>query len=125
MIIRSYDPTDFDEVKRIHEKYYQTEFNLPNFLNNYICAVTLEDERGIVTTGGIRNIVEAVAVTNKDRSVRVRRDALLTMMQALIYMAQANNHKQLHAFVQDEPWTNHLLDNGFNKTKGQALVLEI
>ena len=124
MIIREYRPSDLEELKAIHNKYFKQEFELPNFLQNYLCAVTLEDEKGIVTIGGIRTLAEVVAVTNKDRSVRSRRAALIEMWQALNYIAAAHNYKELHAFIQDEAWLKQLLNAGFRKTKGLALVSE-
>jgi hypothetical protein len=113
------------ELKKIHTKFFNDEFSLPDFLKNYLCAVTVEDAQGIITVGGVRNIAEAVAITNKDRSVRDRRDALMTLWRAFNYIAQAHNHKELHAFIQDETWLKHLLNAGFRRTKGIAVVTEV
>ena len=120
MNIRAYQPSDINELTEIHSKYFDKEFALPDFLLNYLCAITIEDDRGIITIGGVRNIAEILTVTNKDRSVRVRYEALIKMLQVLTYVAQVNNHTQLHAFIQDPIWEKHLINHGFNPTKGKA-----
>jgi hypothetical protein len=125
MNVREYRPSDLDELKRIHKEFYNSEFELPDFLTNYICAVTIEDDKGIVTVGGVRNIAEAVAVTDKNHSLRARYKALWELYHALNYIARNSGHTQLHAFVQDEKWLTHLSNIGFHSTKGRPLVMEI
>lgn len=125
MMVREYRPSDLDNLKEIHSKYFKDEFVLPNFLSNYLCAVTVEDNQGLITVGGIRNIAEVVAVTNKTKTVRIRREALLALLQALGYVARQFNHNQIHAFIQDPIWKQQLIRTGFNPTKGDALVLEL
>jgi hypothetical protein len=125
MMVREFKPSDINELKEIHAKYFADEFTLPDFLSGYLCAVTIEDEKGIVTMGGVRNIAEVVAVTNKDRSVRARRIALWNLLHATSYVANAYRHEQLHVFIQESNWLKHLINVGFKPTKGQALVMEI
>jgi hypothetical protein len=125
MNIRSYCPSDIEELKSIHSKYFKDEFELPDFFHGFMCAFSVEDEKGLVTIGGIRPIIEVIAVTNKDRSVRVRREALYNLLQALSFVAKTQHHDQIHAFVQDKKWLGHLQKVGFNPTKGQALVLGV
>ena len=57
-MIRAMMPRDLESVKRIHEKYYGEEFNLPDFVTNYLCAFVALDGTGrIVSAGGIRTIL--------------------------------------------------------------------
>jgi citrate lyase synthetase len=126
MTIREYRPHDLEQLRQIHAKHFKNEFRLPDFLTKYICAVTIEDNDGIIVSGGVRNIAEVVAVTNKDRSVRDRRDALLSLWRALAIIAHKYGHSELHAFIQDEAWLATLERHaGFRKTKGVSLVTEI
>ena len=125
MNVREYRPSDFLELQRIHREFYRNEFELPDFFKNYLCAVTIEDDKGIVTVGGVRNIAEVVAVTNKERSLRARYKALWELYHASSYFAEVSGHSQIHAFIQEEQWLKHLLDVGFRHTKGTGLVMEI
>lgn len=123
-MIRELRTTDIEELKRIHEKYYKDEFDFPNFFK-FLCAYVVEEEGKIITAGGIRTIVECIGITNKDLSVRERRNGLGYILNASKYFTQRNGFEQLHCFVQDESWMKHLLNSGFKKTTGQSLVLEI
>jgi hypothetical protein len=125
MNVREYRPSDLEELKRIHGEFYRDEFELPEFLRNYLCAVTIEDDKGIVTVGGVRDIAEVVAVTDKSRSTRARYKALWELYHASAYFAKVESHSQLHAFIQEEKWLKHLLNVGFRYTKGTGLVMEI
>lgn len=125
MLVREFRESDLDELRRIHAKFFANEFSLPDFLREFLCVATIEDNDGIVTIGGVRNIAEVVAVTNQDRSVRVRREGLWNLYNVSRYIAGLNNHTQIHAFVQDEKWLHHLVDFGFRPTKGKSLVTEI
>ena len=125
MNVREYRPSDLAELQRIHEKYYVEEFSLTDFMHRYICAVTIEDEDGIITVGGVRNIAEANIITNKDRSVFTRVRALSNLHDALNFIAKAHGHTQLFAFVQDDKWRDHLLEKGFSPIRGTTLVTEL
>ena len=123
MNVREYRPSDLDEVKRIHEKFYTEEFDLTNFLRGYLCAVTIEDDAGIITVGGVRNFAEANILTNKDRSAATRTKALYNLFDALSFIAKAHGHNQLFAFVQEDKWRAHLLKKGFSPVNGTTLVV--
>lgn len=119
-MIRALRIEDIDKLREIHRKYYEKEFDFPDFLNNFICVFTVTNNEGIVSTGGVRSIFEIVAITDKDKSVRERRSALYQILDASQFVA---NGEALHVFVQDEVWMNHLTKIGFKSTKGKALVL--
>lgn len=125
MIVRSIESWDYKEVKEIHEKYYKEEFEFPGFLNNYLMGIVVEDDSRIIVCGGIRTIVEAVAVTNKDIRVEKRREALYNLLNASTYYTRKKGYNQLHAFIQDPKWERHLIKAGFHPTKGHSLVMEI
>jgi len=125
-MIRAYSPDDLEIARKIHERFYKHEFDLSDFLSNFNCVFTIEDNRrNIVTIGGVRPIAEVVAITNKDASVRERRDALIKLLQASLFTANSFNYDQLHVFIQDEKWLKHLLKFGFRYTKGRALVHDV
>ena len=125
MIVRAIQAGDFQQLRDIHEKFYDAEFNLPDFVTNFAGAFVIEDGQQIITICSLRRIAEVIAVTNKDLSVRRRVQALLIGSEAIKFLAQKENFDQIHAFVQDEAWESILLKAGFNPTKGKSLVLNV
>ena len=125
MNLRAINPDDIENIKKIHDEHFSHEFSFEEFRYQYLNAFLVEDDNGIISAGGIRNICEAVIVTDKSRTVRDRKDALLCMLHASISTIDKIGYNQLHAFVQDETFMRHLILAGFKETKGKALVLEI
>ena len=125
MTVRDLNPMDMNELKRIHAQFFQHEFDFPNFLNGYLCSFIIEDDKGIVTAGGIRPILESVVITNKNRSIRARVDALKQMLNISQYVCHTHRYDQLHCFIQDEQWYEQLVKYGFNPTVGKSLVLNV
>lgn len=125
LIIRAIEERDLGEIREIHEKYYREEFNEINFREHFLCAFVIEDEGKIITAGGIRTILEAVAITNKEINANIRYQALMKMLQADLHFTINYNYNELHAFVQDPIWRNQLIRKGFKYTKGDALVIGV
>jgi citrate lyase synthetase len=123
-MIRSYHPNDLEELKRIHSLYFANEFDLPDFLD-YVCAFVVEDEQGIITFGGIRDIAESVTVTNKNRNPSDRIKALYQILDASIFVAGKMGYDQLYAFSQNPKWAKRLMKNGFRPPQGQSLILDL
>jgi hypothetical protein len=125
MIIRNYFPVDLKQLSEIHDKFYKDEFPLSDFFNHPFGQVTVTENDKIICAASTREILELIAVTNKDFSVRKRREALLMVLQSSMFLAARTDFNQLHAFIQDEKWMKHLGEYGFKKTKGQSLVLSV
>ena len=125
MNIRCFDESDTKELKKIHEKFFKSEFSFPDFTKGFTCAFTVYDAYGIIASGGIKPILEAIVMTNKDRGIKDKREGLYNLMQACNYITKVEGYNQMHAFVQDRKWLRHLVKVGFNPTKGQALVLDL
>lgn len=124
-MIRALEHKDLARLKEIHEKFYKKEFNFPDFTKHFICAYVVEEDGRIITAGGIRTIVECIVITDKDLTARERYYGLGYILNASRYFTEQSNYDQLHAFVKDITWEDHLIKKGFNKTEGQSLVLEI
>lgn len=123
MKVRAIESRDLDELKRIHYKFYDDNSNFPDFLKHYLCAFVIEDnDEKIISAGGLRTIVEAIAITDKDLSARVRMEALYKMMDINAYFAGRNGYEFLHAFTQDDNWKNHLVKHGFEEKESSCLV---
>lgn len=124
MIIKAMDSSDFDKVREIHNKHYEYEFPLGSMFDNALALFTVTDNNGkIITAGGIRTILEGVLVTDKDCSVRERRQALYYILQACMFASGKLGYDQIHAFIQDDSWIKHLERVGFYPTKGKSVVL--
>jgi hypothetical protein len=118
--IRILNHKDLTEVRRVHEKFYSHEFELPD--DHYLGSFIVEDKGELITAGGIRTLAEIIAVTNKGASTRKRIEAIEMLFQASSLVCCSNGYDQVHAFVQDENWMNILLKRGFHPTKGKALI---
>src|SRR5437667_144788 len=85
MILRAFQETDLDQIKIIHEKFYKEEFDLPDFTKNFICAFTVIQNDKVIMAGGVRTFAVVVLVTDKEASLRKRRDAFLQVLDAPEY----------------------------------------
>lgn len=126
MKLRCISFDDITQLREIHSKHFKNEFENPNFFDNFLSSFVVTDENNkIITGGGVRTIIEAVIVTDKDVEIQERRMALLEMLKMSAFVGNSNGYKELHAFIQDEDWMRHLKKAGFNETKGRSLVLNI
>jgi hypothetical protein len=123
--IRPLTDTDMPELGRIHEQY-EDEFSILEFNSQtYISKFIVCDDNIPVSIGGIRNIAELVAVTDKNLSARMRRDALVRMLDASSFIANKSGHESIHVFVQNKDWEQQLTRRGFRKTKGASLYYPV
>ena len=125
MEVKVFKPSDIEQAREIHEKFYKDEFSFPDFYNKFIVAFNISDGDTIISCGGIRTILESVIITNKDLDPKTRREALYKMLEASSYVANRRDFTQIHAFIQDAKWERHLKRIGFKEIKGTGLVLEI
>lgn len=117
-------PEDLEIIKEIHKEYYSDEFSFPDFSKHYLgCFVVTNDEEQIITAGGVQTIPEVVLITDKRQSVRARREALLEILQASLFIADKFKYDQIHAFIQEHGYEEQLKKKGFRQTKGTSLVL--
>lgn len=125
MIIRNFESSDIESLKRIHEQY-KHEFPIEEFKDNYraFFTVTSDDGKAIIF-GGVRFIPEVVIMTDKSHSAKIRIAALKLFYQAISWISTKNGLKYLHAFVQDDTWERQLKKFGFRSTKGKALVIDL
>lgn len=116
---------DFSRIQAIHERFYKEEFPISD-LASLTCGFCVVDEHDeVVTAGGVRPIIEAVIVTDKDVDIGLRRLSLLSMLNTASITTRAMGYSQLHAFVQDDSWQRHLIKYGFKPTVGKSLVISV
>lgn len=124
MNIRVFYPRDLEQIQRIHRKYYEDEFPLADFESvSMLKFVAVDENDKIISAASIRSIAEIVAITDKDASVRMRRKALLDILQSAEYVCRTAGYTQLHAFVQDGIWLEHLKHFGFKDCKGKPIYI--
>jgi hypothetical protein len=127
MEIRFLADIDAGQISKIHRDYF-SDMEFPNFYNKYHCVyVVVTPENSIICVGGLRPVAEAVVLTNKNFSVRDRRDALLKIFEAVNYSAEKLSYDQIHAFSFDRDYTNHLIMRmGFKcNEENKVLTLDV
>jgi hypothetical protein len=117
-------PEDLKILEEIHKEFYSNEFAFPDFTKHFLgCFTAYDDENRIISAGGIQLIPEVVLITDKRQSVRTRREALLNILQASMFIADKFQYNQIHVFIQEHGYEEQLKKNGFRNTKGTSLVL--
>jgi N-acetylglutamate synthase-like GNAT family acetyltransferase len=125
MVIRNFENSDLNQLKKIHEMYYKHEFSLEDFCQKFMDFFVIEQDGIIISAGGVRAIAEAVIVTNKAAEMDLKKQALYQMLHAQSFSCEKHGFTQLHAFVQDKAWERRLIKNGFARTKGNALFIGV
>lgn len=125
-MIRELRPEDVSKLKSLHERHFEHLFPFPNFFNKFLAAFCVVDEHdNIITAGGVRTLIECVALTDKDRDIMERKAALLKLMDALHFAVKKFGYEEMHAFVQDAEFTKLLKKYNFRPIIGDGLVLDL
>ena len=115
---------DIPELMRIHDKFFKHEFTFADFCQPIYASFMVKDEKDeIVTAGAIRPIIEMVAISNLDKSARLRMFALYNMLHAAQNALRGTSFNSIHAFIQDEKWLNQMLNRGFKRCVGTPLFI--
>lgn len=123
MNIRFLEKEDARQIGNIYEKFF-SNMEFPNFFNKFHCVYVVTDNNSeIVAVGGLKPITEAIVLTNKFASIRMRREALLQIYEALNYSAEKLKYEQIHAFSYDDIYTDHLINRMKFKHLDQSKVL--
>lgn len=125
MNVRDLKPSDLQKVVEIHQKHYKEEFSIGDFLHNINHPIIIEEDDQIILAAGMRPIVESVAITNKDTSPRLRREALLLALRWMVIKAREAGQPALHCFIQGDSWVEQLKKYGFKPTKGESLIMKL
>jgi len=125
MITRSLQPKDIEAIRQIHENHFKEEFEFGYFTDFMSSFVVVDDDDHIIVAGGVKPIAESVLITNKDYNMTKIGRALMDAMEISSYIGRKFNFDQLHAFIQNESFGNHLIQHGFRNTKGKSLVLDL
>jgi hypothetical protein len=125
-MIRAFTPTDYAEMKELHEKYFAEENALPDF-TDYVCAFVVEDDNTheMILSGGVRDIAECVAVTDLSLDPRIRIRALHQLLDASTFVCRKSGYDQMYVWSQNPKYTRRLQRNGFRLPPGQSLILDL
>lgn len=128
MIVRFMRGFDKVQVDSIYKRYFSNN-EYPNFLDKgkFPCSFVVSHHEGeIIVAGGVKNIAEAVIVSDQSIPSSTRLDALLQSLGSIINIARDMNHKQVHVFVNDdENYVKVLQKFGFKLLDAKVLVLDI
>ena len=123
--LRNLTDDDIEELKRIHERHYKSEFSISEFFDHCIGAWCVGDNEGLITIGSIHPILEFSAITDKDRDPITRRNALIKLNDFAKHVAKTNKFRQLHAFIQEPSWYKQIQNYGYRPTKGSSVVTDV
>lgn len=126
MILRRLNPSDINQLKQIHGKFFAKEFDFQDLFGSSLSSLVITDDDDRIIVGGqVRAIAEATIVTNKDFIAADRRRALYQFLLHCRLTCASKGFDQLHAFVQDDKWLEHLKKVGFKETVGKSIVLNV
>src|SRR3990167_8407483 len=125
MIVRAFEDKDLDQLVKLHERHFSTEFDIDNFNHLIERAFVVEKHGNIICIGGIKTLAEAILVTDLDQNEFTRVRALRQALNIFGYIARRTGHDSIHAFIQDDQWRSHLMNEGFKVCKGTPLILEV
>jgi hypothetical protein len=125
MDIRAYKPKDVETVKRLFEQFGNKDLEVPDFSKDHLCAFTVVDNNNsIITAGGVRTIAEICLVTDKEKTVRQRMNALFEVLAVSKHIAREFNFQWLHAITDDPTWASQMKANGF-LSRGEDLEIHV
>ena len=129
MNIRALTAKDIPEAKKIFDKFYASDshgsLEFPDMTKDYLCCFVVEDDnKKIISVGGVRTIAEVTLITDKDVSARKRVQALKEILNASGYIARNFRFDWLHAVTDDPTWANQLKTQGF-KSRGEELEIHV
>jgi len=126
MNIRALTKDDIEELNQLHDRFFDGEFERPDFTKGYLGAFIIEDNDGkVVMGGGVRPIAETILVTDKSRNPHLLGDALLEALRYALFTSSRFNIDELIAFVKDDNYAKHLIKHGFVRRIGTALMMEL
>jgi hypothetical protein len=124
MIIRAFTESDLVEIEKLHNLYFKDESFLLDYMK-LICAFVVEDEKGIITMGGVRDIAECTAVTNMERDPNDRLKALYKLLDASLFVCRKSGYDQMHVWSQNPRFSRRMIRNGFRLHAGQSLIIDL
>lgn len=124
MRIRILKPDDVDKVRIIHERDYP-DFDLPNFRSLMSAFIIEDDDDDMIMAGGVEAIGEALLVTDKTKSRIQIGKALVEAQRFAAFTCGLHNIRELHAFVTDAEYAEHLIQHGFEKREEMVLRMII
>ena len=125
-MIRNPTEEDWQNLRKIHAKFFAGEFSFEDFLLGSMFNFVITDENEEIITGSsVRPIAEIVTVTNLEKSPRIRRQALYDSLEIARFNLKRTPLNQIHAFVQNQTWEVQLIRAGFRRTSGNSLYINV
>ncbi|HWY34354.1 MAG TPA: hypothetical protein VNX68_06885 [Nitrosopumilaceae archaeon] len=127
MEVRLLKPEDMFKLREIHKKFYKDEFIFPyDRVGKVLDQFVVAEGEEIITFGTLELTAEIIAITNKDFSAKIRREALYKLYDCLVFNADVNGHDIIHCMaIDDEKWFRHLKKVGFQECRGKYLYNKV
>jgi len=118
--------SDLVRIDEIYRKHHQDNFGIPSLDYTLISGVAVDEKDEIIGFGMVKLWPEAIMVLDLDRSLREKSDAMHELMVVAINTVVDSPYDSLHAFVQDNGFSQLLKKHyGFKTCTGEAIYLEV
>ena len=121
MTIREFKKSDVQEIEKIHSRFHQDGFNMPEIANAYATAI-VEDNDKILGFGMVRDITESIMILDLSLPLTTKTEVLTELIKESV---RKSHHPFIHSFVENQIFDMMLKKRyGYKPCKGAALCLE-
>ena len=127
MIIREANPSDKNWIDEKYNKFFSNNEYPEMFADNFASPFVIIGDNGeTLLAGGVQRLAEIVVISDKDKSVRERYDALTQALGCSILIAKELRHQKIYVFVNnDDQYVKHLQKFDFRLMDAKLLVLDL
>lgn len=126
MHFRTLQIKDLTEIDDIYQRYYASDFSLPNLVHT-IGSGVISDNLGLVGFGMVKLLPEAIIILDKSRTKTTQGKALKILFKEAIQACRQSGYNSLQAHTLDNRYSNLLIKHfSFEKLNSiDHLALEI
>lgn len=122
MNVRRFKQSDLEEISKIHSKFHEQGFTMPEVAEAYANAV-IEENGKILGFGLLRDITESIMILDLSLPMKTKSLVLSELVKESVLMSR---HRHIHSFVESETFEKTLKKHyGYKPCKGAALCLEV
>lgn len=123
--LRSPVRSDSAKIKEVHEKFHEEDFPLPSY-DNVLADAVADNGQGLIAYGMVKVLAELILISDKDKPLRDRMNALDMLVKAAVSQAKEIGLEQLYITVSDPRFSELLKKHfGFKTVKAESLVLNL
>lgn len=123
--IRNYTENDLQAIDSIWDKYYKSEFSLPD-LSRTVTHAVAESNKRVIAFGMVKLFAEGIMVLDKSASLRDKTLANDSLLAKAFDDSRNIGLKQLHVAVADKDYEKLLISKyGFREPDRKILVKDL